>query len=280
MKKLLLAFLLLSELTFGQNLLVNGDFEFGDDAPCGCAVPFTCYNDASRVVDGVHPEFSASSMGCVIQQSGYTNPLKAHSGEGYMYLYAGSDYVSQTPSYYFPADTTMVMCVWYCGPQAYAALGQSTSSSYFSFSIDLNRVGSNVQVSANTLWTQYSLEVAVDSGYHSFDIRSGGAAAYSIWFDDFSVGESCTTFTGINEAERGQNSLSLYPNPTSSTITLQTATSISHAWLTNLAGKRLMQMQSNGTQWQADLSALPAGIYLVEAFTNDGVRAVNRVIRE
>lgn len=70
------------------------------------------------------------------------------------------------------------------------------------------------------------------------------------------------------------------PNPTSSTITLQSQTPLSEAWLTDLAGRRLMPLQPNGTQWNADLSQLPTGMYLVEALSEDGKRGVRKVVKE
>ena len=74
--------------------------------------------------------------------------------------------------------------------------------------------------------------------------------------------------------------ISLYPNPTTSTITLQTETPLNQAWLTDLTGRRLMPLLPNVTQWKADLSALPHGMYLVEVFTEEGKRGVRKVVRE
>ena len=83
-------------------------------------------------------------------------------------------------------------------------------------------------------------------------------------------------------AETAVNGVSMiaFPNPTTSTITLQTETPLSQAWLTDLTGRRLMQLQPNGGQWQVDLSALPHGMYLVEVFTEKGKRGVRKVVRE
>lgn len=74
--------------------------------------------------------------------------------------------------------------------------------------------------------------------------------------------------------------LELYPNPTDNIVTVVSPIPLSQAWLTDIAGKRIMPLQPNGTQWQANLSALPAGIYLIEAFTQEGTRAVKKVVRE
>ncbi len=74
--------------------------------------------------------------------------------------------------------------------------------------------------------------------------------------------------------------LILFPNPTTSTITLQTETPLSQAWLTDLAGRRLMPLQPNSNQWQADLSQLPSGMYLIDVLTQEGKRGVKKVVRE
>ncbi|MCF8256228.1 MAG: T9SS type A sorting domain-containing protein [Flavobacteriales bacterium] len=83
---------------------------------------------------------------------------------------------------------------------------------------------------------------------------------------------------GLNDVQVVE--MNIYPNPTSSSITLQSHTPLSHAWLTDLAGRRLMPLRPNDTQWHADLSALPTGMYLVEAISEDGKRGVNKVVRE
>ncbi len=72
----------------------------------------------------------------------------------------------------------------------------------------------------------------------------------------------------------------IYPNPTTSIITVQTDIPLSQAWLTDLAGRRLMPLQPNSNQWQADLSQLPSGMYLIDVLTQEGRRGVRKVVRE
>ena len=84
---------------------------------------------------------------------------------------------------------------------------------------------------------------------------------------------------GIKDANE-ELPLSVFPNPTTSTITLQIETPPSQSWLTDIAGRKLMPLQPIGTQWQADLSALPHGMYLVEVFTEEGKRGVRKVVKE
>lgn len=72
--------------------------------------------------------------------------------------------------------------------------------------------------------------------------------------------------------------ISLFPNPTNSIIFLETEVPLTHAWLTDLTGRRLFKLQPNGfTQWQADLSLLPNGIYLVDVLTKEGRKSVKKV---
>ncbi len=85
--------------------------------------------------------------------------------------------------------------------------------------------------------------------------------------------------TGVIDLNRVKD-FEVYPNPTTSTITLQTETPLSQAWLTELTGRRLMPLQPNGTQWQADLSQLPSGMYLIDVLTQEGRRGVKKVVRE
>jgi len=99
--------------------------------------------------------------------------------------------------------------------------------------------------------------------------------------NNFMQSEWCNFGSFVNGVdEQNLTTLILYPNPTTSTITLQTETPLSQAWLTDLTGRRLMPLQLNGTQWQADLSQLPSGMYLINVLTEEGRRGVKKVVRE
>ncbi|MFT5778898.1 MAG: gliding motility-associated-like protein [Crocinitomicaceae bacterium] len=185
--RLILLSLFTCFLQFQSNaqLFPNGDFELGTLLLCDCATGYTCGNDAGRVIDGNHPVFVVGNQGC-IGASNYANILGAHSGTGYMYFYAGGDNIL-TPTYLFAGGEIVDLCVWYCGPQGAGASGQNTANSHFSFGVDGAQVGPDVLVPVNTVWTQYCFQVVMTPGNHSFSILSGGAAQYSIWFDDFEV---------------------------------------------------------------------------------------------
>ncbi|MCB0537217.1 MAG: hypothetical protein KDE33_06775, partial [Bacteroidetes bacterium] len=165
----------------------NYDFEQGPGGSCDCPTGFTCGNDAGQVFDGIHPVYAAGNRGCIASSTNYTNSLGASGGNGYVYFYAGGDNIISTPSYSFIGGETVEICVDYSGPQGSGAPGQNTANAYFSLGVDGVRVGNNVLVPTNTAWTQYCFTITMSAGSHSFDILSGGAAEYSMWFDNFTV---------------------------------------------------------------------------------------------
>jgi gliding motility-associated-like protein len=112
--------------------------------------------------------------------------LGAHNGTGYLYFYAGADYVASTPVN-FTGGEQVEICVWYCGPPLPVFGGQNTAAAHFKFGVDGLPVGPNVPVPAGTPWTQHCVTMVMPPGPHVFNILSGGAAQYTIWFDDFGV---------------------------------------------------------------------------------------------
>ena len=125
----------------------------------------------------------------------YSSALGAHSGSGYVYFYAGADNV-ESVTFPFVGGENVDICVWYSGPQGAGASGQNTANSHFSLAVDGAQVGPDVLVPTNTGWTQHCFTVTMTPGNHTFGILSGGAAQYSLWFDDFEISAangSCTS---------------------------------------------------------------------------------------
>jgi gliding motility-associated-like protein len=178
------AILFVSGLDCSAQLFPNGDFELGP-APSNCQCPtnMTCGNDAGRVIDGFHPVYAPGNQGCIGTQN-YAPALGAFSGTSSVYFYAGADNVN-SQAVNFVGGEEVCLEVWYCGPQGSGASGQNTANSHFSFGIDGSVVGPDVTVPVNTPWTLHSFTVIMTAGAHTFNILSGGAAQYAIWFDDF-----------------------------------------------------------------------------------------------
>jgi hypothetical protein len=70
--------------------------------------------------------------------------------------------------------------------------------------------------------------------------------------------------TGIIELSGNQNNISLYPNPASSTLTISSTNKISQIIITNLLGQTLITCNYNSEQVEADVTELPAGVYLLK----------------
>jgi len=187
-KKLAICLGLLISLFVSVNAQIpNGDFESGTTGLCDCPTGYNCYNDAGRVVDGIHPVYSGcGDQGCMGSINS-ASPLGAHSGTGYVYYYAGADYIETDGNISIGQCQQIELCVWYAGPQGNGCAAQNTADAHFSFMIDGVQEGPDVLVPDGTPWTQFCTTVSVASGNHTFRISSGGAAQYSIWFDDFSI---------------------------------------------------------------------------------------------
>lgn len=185
----ILAALLIAIHSFGpaQAQILNGDFEAGIAANCTCATNFTCANDAGRVEDGFHPLWAPASLGCVVGTTNYASPLGAHSGVAYIYFYAGADQIQTTPAQVFAGGEQLDLCIWYSGPPPPGDPGQNTPAAHFKLAVDGVQVGPNVPVPTGTPWTQHCVSVTMTPGPHVFNVLSGNAAQYTMWFDDFTV---------------------------------------------------------------------------------------------
>jgi gliding motility-associated-like protein len=172
----------------GGSILINTNtgFENGPGGGCDCPTDYTCDNDAGQVFDGSQPVYTVGDQGCVSSATNFTNSLGANNGIGYIYFYAGFDQISTGP-FTFVGGEVVELCVSYAGPQGAGPSGQNTANSHFSFGVDGVQVGPDVTVTTNTGWTQVCFTVTMTAGNHTFEILSGGAAQYSLWFDDFTI---------------------------------------------------------------------------------------------
>jgi len=184
-------YLIVNDSSGGSSIInSNTSFESGPAGNCACPTGYTCSNDAGLVVDGIQPVYVAGNQGCITQATNYTSSLGANTGTGYVYFYAGADNVIASPSYNFVGGEQIQICVEYSGPQGAGASGQNTINAFFAFDLNGIQVGPNVLVPTNTPWTQHCFSVTMTTGNFTFGIISGGAAQYSIWFDDFVVSQT------------------------------------------------------------------------------------------
>lgn len=116
--------------------------------------------------------------------------------------------------------------------------------------------------------------VDFDPGPNVFNISMQGNGVSDV----FILKLGTDILTGVHSVEQ-ISGLIIYPNPTTSNVTLQTETPVSQAWLTELTGRKIMSLQPNSNLWQANLTPLPSGVYLIEALSNEGSRTIGKVVK-
>ena len=120
----------------------------------------------------------------------------------------------------------------------------------------------------------------IDSNSDTLFVGNGGPLTWNkayYYIDDVSL-IPLDSLTSVNGHETVN--IDVYPNPAQEQLTVQTKQSLQFVWLTDLSGRRLWTFEKRSrTRWETDLNGLPKGIYLIEATTEDGQRAVRKVVK-
>ncbi len=96
-----------------------------------------------------------------------------------------------------------------------------------------------------------------------------------VFMSDAQIG--CWQDNNISIQENQPLPFSIYPNPTTHTLTVETASPIREITVYDLAGRVMMTAEGgtvetcHGASLQVDVSSLPNGIYLLRAVTDNGV---------
>lgn len=89
---------------------------------------------------------------------------------------------------------------------------------------------------------------------------------YSDWSEQFTnIVEDCTAVT-----ENGDNGMSVYPNPTQSTVRIE-AKGITNLCIFNLLGEKVFESLVSGDAFEFDFSGYNSGVYLIRMETAKGV---------
>jgi hypothetical protein len=138
-----------------------------------------------------------------------------------------------------------------------------------------------------TFYEQYSIEPDADTSvFMYFDFANeniGYAVTRSFADNTFKVqkttnGGGITTnyidppiqFTaGINEPLK--NKVSIYPNPSSTTIQISASTTLDEIYLFDLQGKLIMQVAPQQSKVTMDVSDISSGTYIVQAKNSNGI---------
>jgi len=89
--------------------------------------------------------------------------------------------------------------------------------------------------------------------------------------------EAACEVISVDEISIG-NTFSIYPNPTSSQITIESP-SIGYLTILNLNGQEIITRQITRPKTQFDISNLPGGVYFVR-LTNDRTVTVGKIIKQ
>ena len=87
-----------------------------------------------------------------------------------------------------------------------------------------------------------------------------------------------TDFTMVEENE-AKAFASLHPNPTTGLVTI-TGKDLKQAEVFNALGQRVATAKGEGERMTVDISALPAGVYMVNITDKDGRKCVKKVVKE
>ncbi|MBD3903955.1 T9SS type A sorting domain-containing protein [Chryseobacterium sp. Ch-15] len=124
-------------------------------------------------------------------------------------------------------------------------------------------------------WTQYSFTITgvgntpipIKFGFRYF-VTNGGTTGLNsdiIGIDTFSVDRSNL---GVNDVKTKKSLLSIYPNPTTDFLTIKTEKSLGSVSIFDISGKNV-NVKLDGDK--VDVRNLPAGTYLINVETKDGI---------
>ncbi|WP_210149687.1 T9SS-dependent choice-of-anchor J family protein [Chryseobacterium scophthalmum] len=124
-------------------------------------------------------------------------------------------------------------------------------------------------------WTQYSFTITgvgstpvpIKFGFRYFVTNGGTTGANSdiIGIDTFSVDR---VNLGVNDAIAKKQLLSVYPNPTTDFLAIKTENKIGSVSVFDISGKNI-NVKLDGDK--VDVRSLPAGTYLINIETKDGI---------
>jgi photosystem II stability/assembly factor-like uncharacterized protein len=85
-------------------------------------------------------------------------------------------------------------------------------------------------------------------------------------------------YVGIIDLNQATNTLTIYPNPSSDKITIETSTE-GHLSILNLKGQELLNQYISRPSTQIDITYMPSGVYIIR-FTNEKTVQVLKIIRK
>lgn len=106
-----------------------------------------------------------------------------------------------------------------------------------------------------------------------FTVIDGDSINYVAKWIGGNFTDTCGIINGVNNLTAELNEITIYPNPATSTVTLQLPNTNKQATVTvlDLSGKQVLQFKSEKREEEIDMTTLPRGMYFITVQTDDGV---------
>jgi hypothetical protein len=155
--------------------------------------------------------------------------------------------------------------------------------SVVTLNLTINNVNTNVTNNSPTLMANASSGtfqwVECEEGFNpiigetnnSFTANTNGSYAVIVTQNGCTDTSACETVGNVGIEEFNLNNLSIYPNPTNGTITIDNESLIKSAVVTDATGRIIMEKTPNMEVFELDLSNCSKGVYTIELVTNQGV---------
>ncbi|HMT28662.1 MAG TPA: T9SS type A sorting domain-containing protein, partial [Bacteroidia bacterium] len=106
------------------------------------------------------------------------------------------------------------------------------------------------------------------------------ATPWTYYYTDGYFGKIESITSGINEHDVSENSLTIYPNPTTDDINLKSNKRILRMMITDVSGKTIASTVVNDNVLkQHDISGFRQGMYFMQIFYDDGTSSAGKFIK-
>ena len=95
---------------------------------------------------------------------------------------------------------------------------------------------------------------------------------------DFNPG--CKPDTALNIDTIGFNSISAYPNPATTELTITSTNKITQVIMTNIIGQIVQSETPNAEKIEVNISTLPLGVYFVKVTDGQGQKTITKIIKQ
>lgn len=279
--------LLTASISFGQNLIVNGDFETGVLSPGWNETGSVSYGvdvvDAANVV-GAGTTHGGTYVGRALNWgTGATSFIQAFDvtpGDTYIvnFWFTFSDFLPSTNvsirnftgNVSAVPNLVLTPIVPDNGRNASFATNGTPNNYHYGCSIK------SQEASGSYAWKEAKFSFTVPANvtkvrFQYFNDKVG----YYKYIDDLTIVKSSTA--SIDELKKFN--FSAYPNPTSNNLTVSASKNIENVEIFNLIGQKVMSLTPNTNNKTIDVSNLNTGVYILKA-TIEGIKGSYKFVKQ